>query len=226
MKNNRHLAHAFASFIFALLVAARAFSQSTVDGFDPQPNGPVFAITLQTDGRILVGGTFTSVGGLPRTNLARLNVDGSVDATFTPAVSVVHPFVDPTVMCFVEQKDGKILVGGFFTTLGGQSRSNLARLNADGSVDPTFNPGADSFVLSLAEQADGKIIVGGYFRSLAGQPRRRIGRLHADGTLDASFEAETDDSPNSTVDALLLQRDGKILVAGQFTELGGQPRNH
>jgi hypothetical protein len=68
-------------------------------------------------------------------------------------------------------------VGGWFTMLGGQSRYYLGRLNADGTLDTGFNPGASSYVYSLAVQADGKILVGGYFTTLGGQSRYYLGRL-------------------------------------------------
>ena len=76
------------------------------------------------------------------------------------------------------QADGKILLGGKFTTLGGQPRYNLGRLNGDGTPDSIFNPGANNQVLSLAIQSDGKILVGGWFSTLAGQQRSRIARLN------------------------------------------------
>ena len=119
------------------------------------------------------------------------------------------------------QADGKIMVGGDFTTLGGQSRSRIGRLNADGTVDTAFNPGADDWVNCLALQADGKVLVGGEFTTLGGQSRSFIGRLSADGSLDSSFNT----GANSWVNALALQADGKILVGGDFTALGGQSRS-
>src|SRR5262245_62050081 len=84
VNTNRELSCALPTIPLVLLTGGRAYAQNPLDGFAPQPNGPVFAITVQADGKILVGGTFTSLGGLPRTNLARLNVDGSVDPSFTP----------------------------------------------------------------------------------------------------------------------------------------------
>jgi uncharacterized delta-60 repeat protein len=119
------------------------------------------------------------------------------------------------------QADGKILVGGSFTTLGGKTRSRIGRLHADGTLDASFNPEASSSVYSLAVQADGKILVGGQFTTLGGQTRNRISRLHADGTLDIGFNPEA----SSSVYSLAVQADGKILVGGQFTTLGGQTRN-
>jgi hypothetical protein len=76
------------------------------------------------------------------------------------------------------QVDGKILLGGIFTTLHGQSRTNFGRVNADGSLDATFNPEANDGVYSLAVQPDGKILAGGQFTTLGGQSRNLIGRLN------------------------------------------------
>jgi hypothetical protein len=76
------------------------------------------------------------------------------------------------------QADGRILVGGRFTLLGGQTRNHLARLNADGTLDAGFNPGANGDVFALAVQANGKILVGGAFTTLGGQPRNYIARLN------------------------------------------------
>src|SRR5213592_53877 len=79
-----------------------------------------------------------------------------------------------------------------FSLLAEQPRNSIARLNADGAIDPTFNPGTDGYVLSLAIQADGKILVGGYYNTLGGQPRNYFGRLNSDGTLDTVFTSGTD----------------------------------
>jgi hypothetical protein len=88
------------------------------------------------------------------------------------------------------QADGKILVGGEFTTLAGQSRNYIGRLNADGTLDPNFNLGANSNVLCLAVQADGKILAGGHFTGLGGQSRNYVGRLNNTGpaTQSLSFD--------------------------------------
>ena len=118
------------------------------------------------------------------------------------------------------QVDGKILVGGWFTTLGGVRRSFIGRLNGDGTLDNSFNPGASAAVYSLALQADGKVLVGGEFNSLGEQSRNHLGRLNADGTADTSFNP----GAGSTVQSLAVQADGKILVGGFFWTLGGQTR--
>src|SRR5205814_2235697 len=123
---------------------------------------------LQPDGKILIGGAFTAVNGAPRNYLARLNADGSVDSGFNPAPIADYVRFKPSVQSLALQADGSIVVGGQFTDVGGASRNRIVRLNADGSLDPTFDPGsgANSTVSTLAMQADGKIIAGGDFTNI------------------------------------------------------------
>jgi uncharacterized delta-60 repeat protein len=187
----------------------------------PSKSPRVFATAVQADGKILVGGRFEELGGQPRENIGRLNPDGTLDTSFNPAVTGTE-FFPPQVFAILVQADGKILVGGLFTGLGGQPRTHVGRLNPDGSPDATFNPEVDSSVNAIAVQADGKTLVGGGFKTLGGQPRAHLGRLNPDGSLDTAFSTGTD---ASGVLAITLQADGKILIGGNFRMLGGQPRN-
>src|SRR5438552_13991834 len=119
--------------------AAAVRGQSALDGFDPNANGVVFVVVVQPDGKILIGGDFTTLspnGGaaVTRNRIARLNPDGTLDA--------FNPNANNTVNSIAVQADGKILAGGFFTTIGGQTRNNIARLDATiGSAD-SFEPKA------------------------------------------------------------------------------------
>ena len=189
----------------------------TADDFDPGCDGFVNSLAVQADGKVLVGGQFTTLGGQARVSMGRLNADGVLDSGFNPGVE--PPFGSAQVYSLAVQTDGKILLAGVFTGLGGQGRTNIGRLNADGSVDSGFNPGANNRILSLAVQADGKILVGGSFVTLGGQARNRIGRLNMDGSLDSSFIPV---GANAEVACLALQPDGKILVCGAFSMLAGQ----
>ena len=98
---------------------------------------------MQADGKIVLGGIFTHINGLPQTNLARLNANGSLDTSFQDVQMVPYSRWLSTIGV---QPDGKILVGGTFTTLGGQTRNYLGRLDPDGSLDTGFDPGANSIV--------------------------------------------------------------------------------
>lgn len=65
------------------------------------------------------------------------------------------------VLATAVQPDGKVILAGSFTTVLGQSRNNIARLNADGTLDSGFNPNVNGTIWSVVVQADGKVIVGG-----------------------------------------------------------------
>src|ERR1041385_1140319 len=201
--------------------------------FDPGfgVNGPVNAVALQPDGKAIIGGQFSTVKGLLRTNLARLNADGSGDATFNPAVGNNPYFL---VSSLALQSDGKVLVSGQFgdtvcDEFGCYSFTELIvrRLNADGSLDNSFNPptGADNpyGISSVVVQSDGKVLVGGDFSTMNGTNRSGIARLNADGTLDASFNPGTGIVPSyySVINSLIVQADGKVLIGGGFTTFNG-----
>jgi uncharacterized delta-60 repeat protein len=183
--------------------------------FNPDCDGDVYAIALQADGKLVIGGNFNSVGGSGHAKLARINTDGSVDSSFNPSVSAaVH-----TVLV---QADGKII----FTESTGASTNALRRVNTDGSADGSFSASYDYQVLTAALQADGKIVIGGSFTTVNGTSRTGLARLNSNGTLDATVASvfATGGSTTPAVTALTIQRDGKILVGGTFSSVDGLPR--
>src|SRR5438477_418845 len=108
--------------------AAAVRGQSALDGFDPNANGVVFVVVVQPDGKILIGGDFTTLspnGGaaVTRNRIARLNPDGTLDA--------FNPNANGTVYSIAVQADGKILASGGFSSIGGQPRNRIARLSND-----------------------------------------------------------------------------------------------
>ena len=143
-----------------------------------------------------MAGQFSTIGGTARTNVARLNLDGTVDPSF-------NPVANGPVRAILSQRDNRIVLGGDFTTLqpGGTgaatARNRLARLNADGSLDTAFNPNVGGQlqpqVHALMLQADNRIVAGGSFTTV--QPngaatattRNYLARFNADGSLDATF---------------------------------------
>lgn len=188
------------------------------DSFAPNPNGAVNVISVQPDGKILVAGVFSgaaSIGGQARNFIARLDPATGVPDSFDPNAS-------DSVLTLAVQSDGKILVGGFFTSIGGQPRNRIARLDGATGAADSFNPNADQPVFAIAVQQDGKILAGGGgFTSIGGQPRSGLGRLDPGTGLADSF------NPNATgfVFSIILQADEKILVGGSFTKIGGELRN-
>jgi uncharacterized delta-60 repeat protein len=184
-------------------------------------DGIVRSIATQPDGKVLIGGNFTSVNGLTRNAIARLNGDGTVDVGFQNGLSGAN---NQSVTSIAAQSDGKVLVGGGFTAINGVARNRIARLNADGTLDTSFQnglAGANDYVGSVTVQADGKILIGGYFTTVNGVARNRIARLNANGTLDTGFQ---NDFPvvDGGADSVAVQNDGKVLFGGSFT--GGRNR--
>lgn len=212
---------------------ARLNADGSVDAaFDPGASGVsypnVFSLVVQPDGKILVGGAFTRFAGYSRTNVARLNSDGTLDAAFDPGATHSAWYENPFVSSIALQEDGKILVGGKFTALCGQPREGIGRLNPDGSLDTGFNPhfaGYDTIVYSIAVQADGRILVGGEFMQGSSEPHF-FSRINPDGTMDTSFDLRPGGVSDSVVNSVALQADGKILVGGAFTTLVGQARTN
>jgi uncharacterized delta-60 repeat protein len=200
--------------LFILAAGLPGRAASVLDEFNPGADNQPRAIAVQADGKIVVGGYFTTIGGAARNYLARLNSDGSVDADFNPNPNFY-------VLSLAVQEDGKILVGGSFSSIAGTSRNRIARLNADGSVDAGFDPNANGSVEAIAVQAGGGILLGGAFTSVAGVARNRVARLNADGSVDGTFNPNADD----IVSEIAVQPDGKIVLAGAFTAVGGLGRN-
>ena len=213
------------------------------NGFNPGAgfNGTVNALALQPDGRILAGGNFTSYNGTPCLYVARLNPDGSLDATFNPAGSL-----NAAVNAIAVESGGQVVVGGNFTSAGGvPGQDYIARLNADGTFDPGFDPGsgANAAVFALGIQPDGNIVVGGNFSQINGQSLNNIARLNANGFSDPNFFCgvgsdgpvyditiqtnaifSTTNSGATTNPIVAVQTNFTIYVGGAFTAFNGTHR--
>ncbi len=120
---------------------------------------------------------------------------------------------------------GWVILGGGFNTFNGQTMNNLARLLADGSLDPAFTPGTgpNDRVLSIVVEPDNQIVIGGDFTMVGTEPRNRIARLNNDGTPDAQFNPGT--GANGPVESLQVMADGRILVGGSFSKINGIDRS-
>ena len=145
-------------------------ASGTVDtSFIANANSYVYSIAVKGNDKILVGGSFTSIGGQSRGFIAGIEVNGKIDKTLN--ANIVGSSSYPVVYAIALQPDGKILIGGDFISVLGVARNSIARLNVDGTLDTTFNPGADSLVFSIVVQPDGKILACGTFRTIGGQAR-------------------------------------------------------
>ncbi len=185
----------------------------------------VWSINVFANGKIIVGGWFENFNGTSRNDIALLNSNGSLDLTFDPGSGFTGGPYDGWVKSLKVQSNGKILVGGQFSAFNGVSSNNVTRLNADGTLDTTFDPvaGFNSDINSTYIQPDGKIIVGGEFTSYNGISRSKIARLNINGSLDTSFDPAS--GFDSAVESIALQSDGKIIVSGGFSIFNGITRN-
>ena len=206
-------------------IACLASNGELDSGFAPvllgDPFAVVFAIAVQLDGKVVVGGAFNSVNGVSCTNIARLNRDGTLDTGFR-TVSMQGGQLGSGVYALALDLDGRIVAGGDFASVNGVARTNLVRLNADGSLDGTFAAGTDAAVNAVVVQADNKVLVGGYFAHVNGVGRNGVARLSVDGSLDATFDPGT--GADGVVYALALQPDGNVLIGGAFQNVNGVPR--
>jgi len=213
-------------FTFANNVARNRIARFNFNGsldttFDPGTgaDGEITAAVLQPDGRIVVAGLFTSFNGFTHNRVCRLNANGSVDQTFG-----LGNGINNAALALALQSDGRIIVGGQFTQVDLTMRNNLARLNTNGSVDLSFDPGIgpSGDVNAIVIQPDGRIVIGGTFIGYNGFARGGIARVLGTGALDPSFDSGVGTGGN--VFALALQHDGQIVLGGRFVQYSGTNR--
>lgn len=172
----------------------------------------VASIDIQPDGKILASGSFTSYSNFRRNRIVRLNRNGSVDGSFNPNFGA-----NTWINKVIHLANGKVLIAGDFTTYNRLRKVRLARLNSDASLDTTFNlgTGPNRNVLSMLVLPSEKILICGSFDTVNGVPRNNIARLNSDGTLDHSFNPGL--GANDVIRSMALQPDGRIIIAGAFT---------
>jgi len=219
---NIHASPAKISLAIAILTAAPEapgvsgdLDQTFLNGLSGT-NGSVGMIARQNDGKVLIGGNFTAVNGLPRRGIVRLHPDGSLDTTFQNGMAGA----DGAISSVVIEQDGHLLVGGGFSTVNGMARNGIARLNSDGSVDASMSGNYGSRAVSaLAIIPDGTILVGGLFEL-------GMGRLQSSGVVAQFWNpgfgmGVTNGGPSTrgAVNSIVIDADGKALIGGAFTAI-------
>lgn len=176
-------------------------------------NSQIYALALQSDGKIIAAGNFTRFNDGVVGRIVRLLPDGQRDYSFNTGLGA-----DAIVEAVLVQPDGKIIVAGHFNTFDGNSFPRLVRLNTNGSIDTSFNigNGFDKYVYTLALQSNQKIVIGGSFLMYNGVTQKRILRLNTDGSLDTTFNSGIGFSKGD-VRSILVQPDDRILVGGTFS---------
>jgi len=212
---------------FVMRLNADGTRDTTFNAGGTGANSQVAGVAIQPDGKIVIGGPFTSYNGDPAASdgIMRLNADGTRDTTFNAGgTGADHYMVAAAV-----QPDGKIVIVGNFTSYNGDAAASdfVMRLNADGTRDTTFNAGgagAENIVYAVALQPDGKIVIGGIFPTYNGDPPRGVTRLNANGTRNTTFNAGGTGT-DGLVSAMAMQPDGKIVIVGEFLSYNGTPVN-
>jgi uncharacterized delta-60 repeat protein len=179
------------------------------------------SLVQQTNGQLVLGGLFSSINGVSRSALARLNADGTLDNTFNPQLSpAIGGSGQASVRDIALQPDNRLLIAGSFSSVNGTPQSKLARLNADGSLDPSFEFRwtNSSEVYAVALQPDGRVLVGGWNLTVFSTPGDGLLRLLSDGSLDTSFGH---DFEGSAVYRILICSDHAAYVWGERVTIDG-----
>lgn len=185
-------------------------------------SGRIDRVSLQSDGKLIVGGAFNSAQGV----FTRLNSNGTPDTSFTTGTGITRSsgVVIGTVLI---QSDSKIIVTGLFDYYNGTNVQNIVRVNSNGTKDTSFYTSfvPNSTITSAIQLSDGKYFIGGLFQSY----QNYIGgsvissdyllTLASDGLVDPSFNWSG--ALDSSVNHIMKQSDGKVLIAGNFNSYFG-----
>ncbi len=207
---------------------------SSKGSFDPtwNPNftGTVTALAIDANDSLYAAGFFSKVGGVAHPYLAKVATagTGSVDPNWSPALQGISG-ATPRIYTLVADNQNSLYVGGEFSAIGGQSRSNLAKLSTTGSglADASWDPSPNGAVKSLLVDGVGNLYVGGTFTSIGGATSNNIARLAASltGAADATWSAPTDNFGTNYVASIALSGSGNIVFGGFFSLISGQPRH-
>jgi uncharacterized delta-60 repeat protein len=205
---------------------ARLTKNGTLDSsFNPGigPNLGVSSTSIQSDGKIIISGSFTTYNGTPSRSIARLNDNGTLDTEFSIGTGSNY-YIFATAI----QNNGKIIIGGDFTEYNGTMINRIARLNTNGTLDSDFNiglgiQGGSGVAYSINIVSGEKIIIGGFFNAFNGSAVGNIIRLNTSGSLDTNFASNV--GANNYISSTAVQSDGKIIIGGVFTTYNGTARN-
>ncbi len=181
--------------------------------------GPVRSSALQADDKLIVGGLFNSYNGTSIKNLARINANGSLDSSFNVGSGANNEVTEIFI-----QKDGKIIISGFFSRYNNNIFTGFARLNTNGSIDTTFKIGIGTNVgpECFGQQSNQKILIGGSFLRYKGLNIGKLFRVDLNGNLDTNFNAGI---IAGTVTEMIVLPNDKIIIAGSFTAINGTMAN-
>jgi uncharacterized delta-60 repeat protein len=185
-------------------------------------NVQAYKVIVQSDGKIVISGAFTTYSGSSQSGIIRLNTDGTRDTTF----NVGNGINNNPAYALSLQSDGKYIIAGNYLTYSGSTSVRITRINTDGTLDTTFNPGAgfNSLVWATAIQPDGKIVAVGSYSTYSGSSVANITRINTDGTRDTTFNVGTGTNSVAT-NAIIEPSTNKVIVVGNFTTYSGSSTN-
>jgi uncharacterized delta-60 repeat protein/uncharacterized repeat protein (TIGR01451 family) len=206
-----------AAFHIARLKPTGALDTTFANGAGFNANSTIWAMSIDNNGNILVGGSFTNYNQTNCNHIARLLPSGGLDPTFLPSSGTPNEGADSDVHALAIDSSGHIVLGGSFTHVNGTNWSHIARLLTNGTLDVSFNPGfgPDNTVYALAVEPNNSIILGGAFANYNLLTAGSIARLNQNGSLDTTFA--TGSGANGAIYSLLFEPNGTILIGGQFT---------
>lgn len=237
--------------IDSTVITTQIGNQDTIPALNAYFDGSISSILQTPDsGKLVVIGAFKyfmtkdftastadslrdsiRVDSIRMEGIARLNEDGSFDSSFNYNHTTHSSFAGANgpILDAAIQNDGKIIIVGQFTKYHDQPANRIARLNKDGSLDPTFNPGSgsDDGILSVDILDDGRYLIAGWFNNFNGIESNKIAILKHDGSLDNSFSVGKGQTagPNSAIYKAAALKNNKILVAGSFDHFSGIKRD-
>lgn len=187
----------------------------TTFGTSTQFYGTIYALAVQSSGKVIVGGDFDDISSGTVHYITRLNADGTHDASFD------NGGFNDYVYALAVDVDDSIMVGGSFNTFDGYDSPGFAKLNGEGVLDEDFADNVDATgytnVYCVTPTSDGKYFIGGDFSV-------RIKKMNADGTADGDFSVGT--GFNNTVYSIAIQKDGKVVVGGEMSSYNGTNINY
>src|SRR5216684_6714304 len=198
-------------------LAALDVSTGLATDWNPNPNTGITRLAINGDA-VYAGGGFTSLGGQNRNLLAAVDPSTGRATDWNPNPEPGHEGLQYPIISSLALSGSTIYVGGFFASVGGQSRNNIAALDASSGLATDWSPNANQWVQSLAVSGD-TVYAGGYFTSVGGQPRNRLAALDASSGLATGWNP----NPSYVVTSLVVSGD-TVYVGGGFNFIGGQPR--
>ena len=204
-------------------------SGQSMGTFPKVNDGTVLISIPDGQGGWYIGGTFSKINNLTRNKIAHTLQNGSVDPNFNPSFSGVG-----VNSLYLDSTRNLLYVGGEFSSIGGQTRNNLAGITTSTGIATSWNPnvtGNDGsytpIVNAIAfDSANGLIYIGGLFTSVGGQSRQRIAAINTTTGLATGWNPNISDNTPSIKALSLNSASGVLYAAGLFNFVGAQPRKN